>query len=138
MVGQSKEKLEWGDLETFEALGFKLGRPEITISGTAKTFTLSSGFVRRAKKQIANNTHAVLSFSKQNEAIVFEFIDRPDAPGAIKMTKGANITISGTSFFNYNTLNPGELKGKYTPELHNISKKGNCWVIFLGKKKPVQ
>jgi hypothetical protein len=138
MVRQVKEKFEWGDLETFEALGFKLGRPEITISASAKTFTMSSGFVHRAKKQIANNTHVVLSFSKQNEAIVFEFIDRPDAPGAIKMTKGANISISGTSFFNYNSLNPSDIKGKYSPELHNIPKKGNCWIIFLRKKKSVQ
>lgn len=128
------KKMEWGDLETFVNVGAKLSTATITINPN-QTFTLNAGFVHQAQKQIENNSHVILSYSRHNNAIVFEFTSKSNNKGTIKMTRQANISIAARSFFNYYQLNVDDFKGKFTPEMLEIPKKGNCWVIFLNKKK---
>jgi len=124
---------DWDDLETFENVGARLGKPFFTISPMG-TITLSSSFVHHARKQLQNQTHVRMAYSKKKNAIVLEFTDDPDESGAIKMGKRANISFAARSFFNYHGMSFKELSGQYSPSLEKIPKKGNCWVIYLQKK----
>lgn len=126
--------LKWGDLETFTSVGAKISSSIVKINPN-QTFTLNAGFIHHAKKQIADSTYVRLSYSKDNNAIVFEFTKNQQLGGLIKMTKKANITFSARSFFNYYQIDINTAQGKYEPELLSIPEKGECWVVFLGKKK---
>jgi hypothetical protein len=123
----------WSDLEVFEHTGAKIGTPYVTIS-SRKSITLTAGFLHYAKEQISEMTHAIFSFSKSKNAIVFNFTNNPESPGATKMTKKANSIISARSFFNYYSIDTEKAEGKYEAKLENIPGRGNAWVVFLDKK----
>lgn len=138
----------WSDLEKFSSARARTTDPYITISDK-KLITLSSGFIRQAKDQIANNTHAILSFSKSNNAIVFEFINNSGIPGAIKLSTRdkdgnrnndsnhiTNASMAARSFFNHYKINTDEYAGRYNATLEMIPGLGERWVIYLNEKKP--
>ncbi len=123
----------WPDLEKFTSAGAKLANLYVYIS-PRKSLTFNSGFIHRAKKEIDNATHLVFSYSRSKNAIVFEFTDDNEDPGAFKITKGANYSVNAVSFFNYYGIDAQKAQGKYIPKLENIPKRGNCWVIYLNQK----
>lgn len=130
---QRKASIEWDDLETFEDVGLRLGKPYVAIDAIG-IFRLNSSFKHHARVLLKGQTHIKLSYSKKNQAIVFEFTDDANERGAIKMTGRGNISISARSFFSYHGLIPADLKGRYVPQLLKVPKKGNCWVVFHEKK----
>lgn len=90
--------------------------------------------MHHARQQLEGQTHVILSYSKKNSAIVFEFTDDPSEDGTIKITRRGNVNFAARSFFNWNFIDISVAKGKYIPKLVNIPKKGNCWMIQLLKK----
>lgn len=126
--------LKWEDLETFTKVGARISSLIVKINRN-QTFTLNAGFIHQAKKQIADSTYVRLSYSKDNNAIVFDFTKNQQLEGLIKMTKKANITFSARSFFSYYQIDINIAQGKYEPELLYIPQKGEYWVVFLDKKK---
>ena len=135
MPKTNNTKLQWDDLEDFVHVGAKISKPVITINPNS-TITLNAGFIHLAKNQILDNEYVHLSYSKKNQAIVFEFIKNSKGDeGAIKMTRQINIAISARSFFNYYLIDIDSVKGKYEPELIEIPGKCERWVVLLNKKK---
>ena len=137
MQKTNKSNLQWDDLEDFVHVGAKISKPVITINPNS-TITLNAGFIHLAKSQILDNEYVHLSYSKKNEAVVFEFTKNSKQEGAIKMTRQINIAISARSFFNYYLIDIDSAKGKYAPELVEISGKGARWVLFLNKKSMIK
>jgi len=134
-MAKVKTKIDWTELSTFTRKGKRPPDPFIRLSANG-TFTLSAGFLDLAKKELEGQTHVLLSYLPKQRIVVFEFISDSSIEGVLKLTMGAhNYSISGKSFFNNYGLNHGEFVGKYDPECHKAPKKGNCWVIFLDKKK---
>ena len=126
----------WNDLETFDKVGIRLGRPFISIS-KRKSLGLNAAFQRQAEKQIGSKEYVVLAYSKSNKAIVFEFTDPEDSKGAIKMSgTGKTKYVSTSSFFNYYSIDADQYEGSYIPQLVDIPGKGKQWVVFLDEKQP--
>ena len=125
---------KWDDVVTFESAGMKKGDSFVSIS-RSYAITLSACFTRKSDKSIKYATHIVLSYSKTNNAIIFNFTNDGDLPGAYKITKGVNLSIAARSFFNYFDLDATTYAGRYVPEEQDIPKTGKRWVIFLDNKK---
>ncbi len=121
------------DLAVFKGARTKTTGPYITIS-TRKTFTLSVGLLRHANPEISAKTHAMLSFSKANNAIVFNFIATEDSPGAIKISFRGNATLAARSFFDYYAIDIDKYTGKYLARFENIPSLGRFWVLYLDEK----
>lgn len=129
--------IEWGDLEIFLQTRTKAVGPLITISNN-KIITLSVGFLRHAKSQVADNTYVILSFSRTKNAIVFKFIPDDNSPGAIKMSirdknvnSGAN--LAAKSFFAFYEIEVEKYVGRYTAKLEEIPGRGPSWVVYLNE-----
>ena len=127
---------EWGDLEVFESVGVRVGRPHVGIHPNG-VVTFNTGFVREAKEQIGEKQYVQIYYSKANSAMVLEFTADDSLPGAMKMTgkEKAGASIGAKSFFNFYQIDIDEVKGRYIPELAAIPGKGELWVIYLGKDK---
>lgn len=123
---------DWGDLETFEAVGARLSS-FVTITAR-KTISLSSGFLHKADRQIGNSEYVRLMYSKGKNAIVFDFTSDQNR-NSIKLSRATNAQIAAASFFNYYRLDIKELEGRYEPELIDIPNVGEKWAIFLDKKQ---
>ncbi len=134
MVQSYTAASKWLDLDRFVNKGSRFGNPFVTISDRG-TITLNSGFLHNAREQTENKSHALFSFSKYQNAIVVDFTDKKDEPGAIKMTVRTTALLAARSFFSCYHLDPKTLAGRYVPRLEAIPKLGKCWVIYLNQKE---
>ncbi len=129
---------EWGDLEDFFQTRTKMTGPVITISSN-RIITLSVGFLRNAKAQIAGNTHVTLSYSRAKNAIVFKFISDESLPGAVKMSirdtnvNSSNANLAARSFFTFYEIDVEKHAGRYTAKLEEIPGRGLSWVLYLNE-----
>ncbi|HCT84071.1 MAG TPA: hypothetical protein DF296_02610 [Candidatus Margulisbacteria bacterium] len=124
----------WDDLVTFESSGIKKGEIFVSIS-KSHAITLSASFARKADKNIKFATHIVLSYSKNNNALILNFTNDGDTPGSYKITKGVNLSVAARSFFSFFDLDINQYAGRYLPEEMDIPRVGKRWGIFLNKKK---
>ncbi len=132
-MAKTEKAKNWDDLETFKSVGGRLDQGWVTVSERG-SLVLSVGFAHTAKLR-DQFTHAILSYSGANNAIVVEFTADADAAGALKLTKGGNyVTITGTSFWEYFGLNLKNFLGRYIPTKMKIPKRGSVWVISLNEK----
>lgn len=130
-----KEKVRvWDDLETFESVGGRFGGGWVSVTERG-SLLFSAGFAHKAKlRGQAAPTHALLSYSGVNNAIIVEFTSDAEASGALKLTKGGNVTITTTSFWKYFNLDPKKFVGRYTPTKTKVPKRGSVWIIDLSEK----
>lgn len=130
-------EISFTDLEKFTNVGTRASYPYITIRSNAKskTITFTSGFLKAAKDQMKDMTHAILHYSKEKNNIVFEFTDNHKKSRCHKITRNANTgSMAARSFFNTHTcIDVEKAKGKYLAEFVIIkdSKLGKCWIIDL-------
>jgi len=145
-----EEKLKWDDIEEFHQVRSKRNRSNnafITIN-REKLIRLSAGFLDQAKDQIENKAYVVLSFSRLNNAIIFNFGSNPKIPGSLRLsmrnknstfttdcTKATGGIISAKTFIIHYEINVDKHTGKqYPAKLENIANKGKFWVVYLDKK----
>ena len=100
-----KNSKNWSDLEVFADKGiWQRGEPKIRILKEG-TFIFNVSLVQKAKLELY--THTVLSYSKSNKAIVFDFVKNDNRPGALKITQRTkegtgSCSITSKSFFTIN------------------------------------
>ena len=133
MVAPNKT-YDWTDLEQFRNVGGRQGIPTVNISERLGMI-FNSAFIQEAGKELSTNTHILLSYSKNSNAIVLDFTTDAKAPGAIKMTRGKNISIAAKSFCNHYRFTAKQVQGHYTPMKHQITGRGTAWVIDLSRKR---
>lgn len=130
----SRGEENWEDLEVFTSLGARISKQYVRITKNS-IFLFNSGFVHQAQLKSRKLTHVIFAYSPKKKAIVFDFTNDPQAKGAHKVILRLNSASSGSrSFFNYHSLDPKQLEGKYTPKLEKIPKIGEVWVIYLNAK----
>jgi len=133
MAKQKKEKV-WDDLETFESVGGRFGKGWVSISERG-SLIFNAGFAHRAKLRGKDSpTHATLSYSGSNNAIIVEFTSDADVAGALKLTKRGNVSITSTSFWKYFDMDPTKFVGRYNPTKTKIPKRGSVWIVSLDEK----
>ena len=120
---KSKNGKSWDDLEVFTAKGAKIGTPTVSIA-PPQYFTFNAGFVHAGK--LMNYTHVILAYSPKNEAIAFQFTNADKAKGALKLTKGGNISFGSIPFFKYNFLDTEKYKGNINPKERKFQKLAMC------------
>lgn len=131
----------WADLEVFTKVGAQLGRiPFISIT-KRKEFSISAAFISKTNDFLGENHSVILSYSRLNNAIVFNFLNNKgtECVSGIKITfkqhKQKNGRISAVSFFNYYKINMETVAGKYVPVLEDIPNIGTRWIIYIRGKK---
>lgn len=124
---------KWNDLVTFTEVSRRLGNPFVSISRKG-VIMFNSALVHRMKEQLTVNTHALLHYSKTNEAIVVSFTPDKDKEGALKMTVRSNASIAGKTFLDFYKFDLNKIYGRYPPEFEDIPGIGKCLVIYWEKK----
>lgn len=137
---------KWDDLKDFSQPYPRTSDPYITIT-KEQLISLSAGFMRQAKYQIANNTHVVLAYSELNNAIIFNFTsDLVKFPGALKLSiKNQEVKFSNSadcrqgriaakSFLRHYNIDPNISVGRYKSKVEIIPKRGECWVVYLDER----
>lgn len=133
-MAKKEKEITWDDLETFESVGSRFGAVWVSITERG-SLILSAGFAHKAKlRGEGGPTHAILSYSGSNKSIIVDFTSDSEAPGALKLTKAGNITITSTSFWKYFDLDPKPMVGRYPIKKVKIPKRGSVWVVTLSDK----
>jgi hypothetical protein len=135
-MSKDMSKDKWSDVETFELVCSKSCTPSVSIN-TKKSIVLSSAFLHYAKTQMLGMTHAILHFSRSNNAIIFTFTKDDSTPGAtkisrlIKLKPTCNARISASAFFKHYSLDVSKYAGRYVAKLEDIPSLGESWVVYL-------
>ena len=71
------------------------------------------------------------------KAICFQFTNDATVEGAIKVThrKLGNSSIQSRSFFKFNKLDLGKIRGRYKLSKKNIPRKGEWYILLLNEKQ---
>lgn len=127
---------KWNDLETITANTVKRTSPFISISNNG-VITFNSGFLNQPSFDVTQSTHVIYSYSKEEDAIVFEFTDDKSVAGARKMC-GKGGVISGRALFSTYKMDLSAIAGRYEPSYEDVGEKGMCWVLRFAQKIQTQ
>jgi len=126
--------IELEKIKIFNQIGTRVSQPLISIikSGVA---VMNARFIAEMQGDLEGKTHVILMFAKDENggAILLDFIEDSNRPGAVKLTRDKSITFAIKSFLNFNDIPLNKAEGRYPPELVNVPKMGKYWTIFLGK-----
>src|SRR5437899_1811845 len=110
------------NLEEFRKVNSPLDRYYISITKNG-TLSIFSGFYDKESMEKWN--FALLMFDKAKQILGVKFSENDDlGKGRAKVNKNAErhtAWIAAGNLFKYYGLKPAELKGKYTPESHEIA-----------------
>jgi hypothetical protein len=126
------------DLQTLTGGSRKAGIPKVKImlSKIGKTnFYFSSGFIQSLGENY--KSHLLLSYSRKNNAIIFEFTDNFELPGIVKISRPVKINtalVALQTFINQFNLDASMIRGDYIPVYQKIAENKSAWVIYLDKK----
>ena len=101
--------------------------------------SFSKKIVRKNKDYIKNKTHVKVGYSRNNRAIIINFIEECDfnetyTPYKIfSNTKRYGMFIAPQKFLKSFGINQIDVKGRYEVTLESIPNYGDCFVIRLNK-----
>lgn len=131
---QGEFVMEWNDLERFTLKGARRDYPCIMI--TKNNYVIfNKGFIRKYE-DLCNRKYLVIYYSKNKNAVVFDFTNNENEEGKREVIKKNNriSTYSLRSFFNHNKIDKKAIYGKYLAGLENIPNFGEKIVIYIGDK----
>lgn len=135
---KENQKINWEDLQTsFSSKSRVMSFPTISISNKVGAITFNSKFLRNALPQIKGKKSMRLYYSKNNNAIVFKFINAQldhDFKFNVNVDAARGFTTFAKSFFKFHKIDLGKYYGRYAMELIDISGMGKSWAAFLDKK----
>jgi|ERR1700731_1333148 len=112
--------------------------PKVRLSPTKSgkiNLYLNALFMKSAEDN--SKSHLLFSFSQKANAIIFEFIEKIEIPGIIKISRPKNSGSAIVSFQAFSSrfgLDAEKVKGNYIPVFQKVSDRRSAWVIFLDNK----